>query len=928
MRKLLIYFMAFVILFSFALPINSYAVGNFTVVAFVPSPPSVDSFASYLLDINLSSDFKTSDYLSITFPSGFVLPSGISTDFVKVNGTNASKVEVSSNVVRIYPTSTISNGSEMIVKIDRRAKIKNPSNPGNYNFIVGISSETSTQTVSVAITKGISHLSVLVTPDRTSANAMYIISFYTSNNGGMSGANGDNITVIFPLETVFTKTDIPNSSITVNGYAISGLVLTENVLKILLPQSLNIPSNGFVSIQISQNAGIKNPAQPGDCFLSAFTDKDPVVTNTMFTVKGTTVSDFYVSIIPNTQNAVSEIRFHFVTSQNGSLKSNADKILIKFPGGFVLPQHPDFAYISINGIKVKNGSIIEGGIISLIVPLDIASNSSVNILVSKSFGVRNPNQKGSYEFVLYTSKDVMPVSSDVQINPSHITAPLFALSIPQISADSDYRVIFFTGPGGALTQNVGKIYIVFPEAFSLPSTINPSDVTVNDKPVQKPITIQQNKIVISVPSDIGANSGVIVYFSKKCNIKNPAIVGVYTLSVSTSSEQLPITSTGIFINDYPISNAIVTPAQPDGKNGFYKTRPKVSLSVISPYNDTQIYYYFDNSEKVLYNGTPIIVPDGIHKFYFYAKNKNGEKEEKIHEIDFKVDTTVPPITIISPKSDQINGSFTVLSGSTEVGAIVTINGNYVPVDQSGKFSVIVSGNGTKTFKIVAVDPAGNSASKTIVLNFNAVPQNPPELDIISPQGGTTVYMSDLVVSGKTDPGATVTVNGKNANIGSDGAFTISLTLQPGQNKITVTAEQNGAKSEKVIYVKYIKSITMKLQIGNSNAIVNGVVVSLDAPPVIINNRTLVPLRFISESFGANVEWDPVLRIVEVSFNGTTIKLQINNKLASVNGKKVVLDSSPQIIKGRTMVPLRFIVESFDAHVEWDGGTQTITITYP
>ena len=928
MRKLLVYFMAFVILFSFTLPINSYAVSNFTVVAFVPSPPSVDSFASYLLDINLSSDLKTSDYLSITFPSGFVLPSEISTDLVKINGTNASKVEVNNGVIKIYPTSTIPNGSEMIVKIDRQAKIKNPSNPGNYNFIVGISSETSTQTVSVAITKGISHLSMLVTPNRTSANAMYIVSFYTSENGGMSGTNGDNITVIFPQETVFSKTNILNSSITVNGYTVSGLVLTENVLKILLPQSLSIPGNGFVSIQISQDAGIKNPTQPGDYFLSVFTNKDPVVTNTMFTIKGTAVGDFYVSVIPNTQNAVSEIRFHFITSENGSLKKGIDKILIKFPGGFILPQHPDFTSISINSVKVENGSILENGLVSLSVPLDIASNSSVNILVDKTFGIKNPDQKGSYEFILYTSKDVMPVSSNVQINPSHISAPLFTLSIPQISANPEYKIMFFTGPGGALAQNVGKIYIVFPEEFSLPSSINPSDVTINDKPVQKPITIQQNEIIITVPTDIAENSGVIVYFSKKCNIKNPAIVGVYTLTVSTSSEQLPITSTGIFVNDYPISSAIVTPAQPDGKNGFYKTHPKVSLSVSSPYNDTQIYYYFDNSEKVLYNGAPITVPDGIHKFYFYAKNKNGEMEGRIHAIDFKVDTIIPSITITSPKSDQIDGSLAVLTGSTEVGATVTINGSYVPVDQSGKFSVIVSGSGSKTFKIVAVDLAGNSASKTIVLNFNATPQSPPELNITSPQDGITVYMADLVVSGKTDPGATVTVNGKNVEVGSDGMFTVSLTLQPGQNKITVTAEKNGAKSEKVIYVKYVKSVVMKLQIGNSNAIVNGVVVSLDAPPVIINNRTLVPLRFISESFGANVVWDPVLRIVDVSFNGTTIKLQINNNLASVNGKKVILDSPPQIIKGRTMVPLRFIVESFNAHVEWDGGTQTITITYP
>jgi hypothetical protein len=932
MKKFIGVFLTVIFLFSFAVfPKATFSMNNFTIIAFVLSPPSTHSFSSYLLDVDLSNDLTTSDFISITFPAGFVVPDNIPVDFVTINGDPVSKAELQSNanVLKIYPARTIAKSTEIILKIDRSARIRNPGTPGSYNFVIGISNESAAQTVSVAITQGISHLSVLASPDLTGSNAMYIISFYVSQDGGMSGTNGDNITIIFPESTEFTLSQIPESTITINGFAASGVVRTENIVKVLLPDSLAIPNGGFVSVQISENAGIKNPATPGDYFISIFTDKDPVITNTIFTVRGTSISNLSVLLNPNTQNAKTEIRIRFLTSKNGDLTKNKDKIFIKFPEGFVLPSHPDFTNVSVNGKSVQDGSLdLSNNTLILITPVNIPPTSSVNILIGKGFGIKNPPQKGVYDFVLYTSKDLMSVEVSVQINPSHISAPLFVLTKPQISANSDYKIIFFTGPGGALVAGIGQIDIVFPEAFSLPGAIETANILVNDKPLNKPVNIQQNKIIITVPDNISGGDGVIVYFKKECGIKNPSVPGVYTLTVFTSAEQMPMISTGWFINDLPISSAKVTPEKPDGLNGFYKTHPKITLSVLSPYSDTKIYYYFDNSAKVLYNGNPIVVPDGIHKFYFYAENKNGGIEYNTHEIDFKVDTVVPAIIITSPTNYEVNGSTTILSGKTEPGVSVKLNGNYIPVSQSGEFSVLASGSGNKTFEITATDPAGNSATKKIVINFNTVSQNPPALEITSPQDETTVYMADLVVSGKTDPGAAVFINGKSVSVSDDGTFTYNLTLKEGDNAVVVVAKKNGASTTKTIHVKYVKSIVIKLQIGNTNSIVNGEVVSLDAAPVIVNNRTLVPLRFISESFGANVKWDPVLRIVEINFNGTDIKLQIDNELASVGGKKIVLDAPPQIIKGRTMVPLRFIVESFNAHVEWDGDTQTITITYP
>ena len=98
---------------------------------------------------------------------------------------------------------------------------------------------------------------------------------------------------------------------------------------------------------------------------------------------------------------------------------------------------------------------------------------------------------------------------------------------------------------------------------------------------------------------------------------------------------------------------------------------------------------------------------------------------------------------------------------------------------------------------------------------------------------------------------------------------------------------------------------------------------------IINDRTMVPMRRIFEILGVTIEWDGQNRIVTGVKGATTIKLQIDNPVATktVNGVKeeIVLDSMPTIVNDRTMVPLRFIAESLDKQVGWDNVNRTAII---
>ncbi len=108
--------------------------------------------------------------------------------------------------------------------------------------------------------------------------------------------------------------------------------------------------------------------------------------------------------------------------------------------------------------------------------------------------------------------------------------------------------------------------------------------------------------------------------------------------------------------------------------------------------------------------------------------------------------------------------------------------------------------------------------------------------------------------------------------------------------------------------------------------VNGKQLSFDVPPEIQNGRTVVPLRTIFEELGAVVEWDEPTQTIKATKGETEIVLQVGNYKASVNGEDIRLDVPPQVKSGRTLVPLRFVSESLGAEVQWNQTLQLVTIT--
>ena len=102
-------------------------------------------------------------------------------------------------------------------------------------------------------------------------------------------------------------------------------------------------------------------------------------------------------------------------------------------------------------------------------------------------------------------------------------------------------------------------------------------------------------------------------------------------------------------------------------------------------------------------------------------------------------------------------------------------------------------------------------------------------------------------------------------------------------------------------------------------------VQTDVPPQLVGGRTLVPMRAIFEYLGAEVTWDNATRTATGSLDGTVVTIQIDNTTAYVNGVPYTLDVPAQIIGNRTMVPARFVSESMGCVVTWYNETQTAAV---
>jgi FOG: WD40-like repeat len=297
-----------------------------------------------------------------------------------------------------------------------------------------------------------------------------------------------------------------------------------------------------------------------------------------------------------------------------------------------------------------------------------------------------------------------------------------------------------------------------------------------------------------------------------------------------------------------------------------------------------------------------------------------------HTIEAVFEKIIPVITISYGENGKVDpsGQITVNYGTSETFTITPKTGYHVSdvkLDGNSVLNALVD-NHDGTFSYTLSNITDNH---TIDVSFAI---NKYKITISQTPGGTVFPTGNLTVEyGKSYSCMISPVRGYYVkDVLVDGKSTGTT----GTSNVTYTLDN--ITSDHTIEVVFGQQTTIILTVEKSIFTINGEQKTLDSPPVIKNSRTLLPIRPIVEALGGSVSWDGNEKKVTVTLGSTTIELWIGKNTARVNGTDTPIDSTnskvvPEIINGRTMLPLRFVTENLGCQLQWDPNTQKITITY-
>lgn len=158
------------------------------------------------------------------------------------------------------------------------------------------------------------------------------------------------------------------------------------------------------------------------------------------------------------------------------------------------------------------------------------------------------------------------------------------------------------------------------------------------------------------------------------------------------------------------------------------------------------------------------------------------------------------------------------------------------------------------------------------------------------------------------------------NIGKCGKFVAATAFAVVCQACTLFPSSNAAGVGDVVVSMQIDDPIMAV-----NGVETEIDEGCGTTPIVSDGHTLVPIRAIIETFDGSVSWDSVTQTVTLAMEGDVIQITIDSNVAYLNDTEYTLDVAPTIINERTMLPIRFIAEGFNIGVAWEGETQTVTL---
>ncbi|MCX6086253.1 MAG: hypothetical protein NTW63_00645 [Caldiserica bacterium] len=515
--------------------------------------------------------------------------------------------------------------------------MSNTNVAGTYQLQLATSAETVKYSNSFQIGGGsVTSPTVQVSPAAPSAPALYTVFFYTSASGALSGS--DTISIQFPSGTTFPS-NLNTGVVQVNSGISPYVGRSGYTVTISMPYGITVAVGGWVQVTFPASLGITNSPVVGTYTLTINTSKDTIpVQSSQYQISGTSVFGLSLTVDTKAQSAQVQVQVSFQTSATGTLQQNSGTISVDFPSNMTIPLSMNRNLVTVNGIQAHSVSVLSNNVVTIVTPVAIAAYSSVAVVFSSSAGIYNPSTSGvTVTISVSTSADVAPVSASYITTTSQVSQPQVMLTTSGVGKPSGYTVTFQTGMGGLLSAGSGRIYLVFPAGTTVPTTIAGQYVRVNGSiPSSVSASSTNRRVEITTPVAVLASSQVTVVIDVAANIVNPPTPAVsYTLAAYTSAEQTLVNSAPYSIASLPTSTAVTIPAAGDGLNGYYRTRPVVSITASSPSGyPVSIYYRINTGADTLYGG-PVQIPDGMVTFNYYAKDSQNNQEQA-RQLTFKV----------------------------------------------------------------------------------------------------------------------------------------------------------------------------------------------------------------------------------------------------------------------------------------------------